>query len=546
MDFGPYIFFFLSGLIACFLLVPFFIRMAPSLGLLDHPAHRKIHSQAVPKSGGLAVVFSILLASTISLSLFGNIMGYDEIRTIKVIFILGITLLAAFIGLMDDLFDLRPRQKFLLQALLVGVFVLLGFRFEVLHLPGLKPFGLSFLDVPLTMFWMLAILNGFNFMDGIDGLAGSVAAVMLMGIGGAAALSTGHLPGGIWLATLGVIASFLFYNWRPARIYLGDSGSMALGTFIVASLVAMGTSSPDFVDLRLFNNKSLQEPFRFQLLTVTLLVGYPAIEAALSTFRRAVKRFALGRSMESSEMDHIHHVLLKAGWSTREICLSAAAIQLVLSGAGLLVMGYQNALAIWLLLPLFIIMAYLAPRLGFFDFLHFASSRQQPHFKVANFFISMQKVKLQLAADREEVLALVSQTCQELGVKSCRLIIRPDEQGLGGTDYLHEWDLEKPAEYLGFIHDTAKGHTKGFADRYKLAGGRGGAHWVFEPQTQEEDLDVEYHVLVSDFMREALEAALKLGSKKITLEVPSVAPVAHKKISSHALRRNQRSHGDEI
>ncbi len=316
MDFGPYLFFFLSGLVTCFLATPFFIRNAPRLGLLDHPTHRKIHVQAVPKSGGLAVVFSIVLASAVSLSLFGSSMGYDEIRTIKVIFILGVTFVAAFIGLMDDLLDLRPRQKFLLQALVVGAFVLLGFRFEILHLPGLKPFSLSFLDVPLTMFWMLAILNGFNFMDGIDGLAGSVTAVILLGIGGAATLSTGQLPGGIWLTTLGVIGAFLFFNWRPAKIYLGDSGSMALGTFILASLVAMGTTSPDFLDLRLFDNKPSHEPFRFQLLTVTLLVGYPAIEAALSTFRRAVKRLSLGRSMEASEMDHIHHVLLKAGWST--------------------------------------------------------------------------------------------------------------------------------------------------------------------------------------------------------------------------------------
>ncbi|HTC21854.1 MAG TPA: hypothetical protein VK859_13445, partial [bacterium] len=95
MDFGPYLFFFLSGLAACFLLVPLFISMAPRLGLLDHPAHRKIHVQAVPKSGGLAVVCSIILASAVSLSLFGGMMGYDEIRTIKVAFILGITFMAA-------------------------------------------------------------------------------------------------------------------------------------------------------------------------------------------------------------------------------------------------------------------------------------------------------------------------------------------------------------------------------------------------------------------------------------------------------------------
>lgn len=192
MALDPYLFFFLGGLTACLLLVPVFIQLAPRLGLVDHPAHRKIHVHAVPKSGGLALVFAILPASAIGLALFGNSMGYDEIRTIKTSFILGTTLLGFFLGLVDDIFDLRPRQKFLFQALLTGSFALLGFHFEILHLPGLKPFNLSFLNVPLTMFWMMAILNGFNFMDGIDGLAGSVTAVILLGLGGASTLASGH------------------------------------------------------------------------------------------------------------------------------------------------------------------------------------------------------------------------------------------------------------------------------------------------------------------------------------------------------------------
>ncbi len=540
MDFGTYLFFFLGGLTACILLVPFFIRMAPRLGLLDHPGHRKIHVQAVPKSGGLAILFAVFPASVLGLSLFGSSMGYDEVRTIKTFFILGTTFLGAFLGLVDDLLDLRPRKKFLFQALLTGAFALAGFHFEFLHLPGMESYPLSFLGIAITMFWMMAILNGFNFMDGVDGLAGSVTTVVLLGIGGASAIASGHPPGGIWLTTLGAVMAFLYFNRHPAKIYLGDSGSIALGTFVAATLTAMGSSNPAFLDLRHLNQQALQEPFRFQLISVTLLVGYPVLETALSTFRRAVKRFSLGRSMESSEQEHIHHLLRKAGWNPSEICRFGAGIQAVLTGAGLLVIGHQNALAIWLLFPLFVYLAYLTPRVGLFDFLQLATSQQQPHFKVANHFISMQKVKLQLATHREEVLALISQTCQEFGVKSCRLIIRPDEQGLGGMDYYHEWDLEKPAEYLGFIHDTAKGPTNGFADRYKLLGGRGGAHWVFEPKTDEEDLDVEYHVLVSDFMRESVDAALRLGNMLPTLEIPSVAPSMHKKVSSHALRQTSK------
>ncbi len=539
MGFAPYVFFYLVGLLSCFLLTPFFIWFAHRYRLLDHPAHRKIHVKAVPKTGGLAIVSSVIIASALGMVFFGSSIGYDEIRTIKSIFILGITLMAALVGLVDDIFDLRPRQKFLLQALLVGTFVVLGFRFQILHLPGLKPFELSFLAVPITMFWMLAILNGFNFMDGIDGLAGSVTTICLLGIGGASYLSNGHLPGGIWLSALGVVLAFLFFNSSPPQIYLGDSGSMALGTFTAATLVSLGTPQPDFLDWRLFNTMPLQEPYRFQLITATLLVGYPAVEIVLSTLRRAVKRFSQGRSMESSEQEHIHHILLKAGWSTGKICLSAATIQLVLTSAGLLVMVHQNALATWLILPLLLILVYLAPRLGFFNFIHLHSSIQQPHYLIANHFISMQLAKLQLARSRPEILALLSQTCREFGVKSCRLIIRPDENGMGGLDYLREWDMDLPAEYLDFLREAGQRESPwlGFADQYKLTGGRGGAYWVFGAQDQAEDLDVEYHVLVSGFIREALEAASRMGLHKETLELPKVVHLPHERTSGNSLRK---------
>ncbi|HEY5040341.1 MAG TPA: hypothetical protein VIJ93_14850, partial [bacterium] len=200
-------------------------------------------------------------------------------------------------------------------------------------------------------------------------------------------------------------------------------------------------------------------------------------------------------------------------------------------------MGRQNALAIWLLGPLFMFLAFLGPRTGFLDFLKMKHAKAKPHFLIANHFISMQRVKLQLAHNREEVLALVSQTCREFGVKSCRLIIKADKHGRGGMDYFREWGMDLSAEYLDFIHDSTQWTTKGFSDHYKLTRGRGGAHWVFEPQTKEEELDVEYHVLVNDFMREALEIASRLGVGQETLELPTTVMLPHHKTSGQHLRK---------
>jgi hypothetical protein len=433
----------------------------------------------------------------------------------------------------------------------MGAFVFLGFHFEVLHIPGARPIDLSPFGIPLTILWLLAVVNGFNFMDGIDGLAGSLSVIILIGMGMAAhSINEPDFMGVLLLSILGAVFSFLFFNWSPAKVYLGDAGSNALGTFIAVSLVAMGSSRPALISLLEPQIHIIQEPFRFQLLVVTLLVGYPLLEVGLSTLRRGAKRFFFGRSIEWSEQEHIHHHFLKMGLRTRTICSLAILFQIVLSAAGISAIVRQNALAIWLLAPLFMFFAYLGPRTGFLNFLNFKHLKTKPHYMIAHHFIAMQMVKLQLARSREEILALVSQTCQEFGVKSCRLIIKADQRGLGGLDYLREWGKDLPLEYLDFIRDTAPeaGSVKGFPDHYKLAGGRGGADWVFGPQVREEsldvvyhvlieeELDVEYHVLVSDFMREALEAASRLGVDQTTLELPDVIHLPHGKTSGDHLR----------
>ena len=520
--------------------MPAFIALSDRIGLMDHPGHRKIHNSAVPKCGGISIVLSGILATLAGLALFGESMGYDQTRTLKNLFILFTVGAATLIGLWDDLKDLKPRHKFVLQAVLAGVFALLGFRFDILHLPGMTPFGLHFLNIPFTMFWIMAILNGFNFMDGIDGLAGSVTAVCLIGVGTAQVISTGQSPGVIWLALLGAIIAFLFYNWKPAKIYLGDSGAMALGMFMTAALLSMGTSRPDILDWNLFNHQPAQEPYRFQFLAATLLVGYPAAEATLSTLRRAVKRFAHGRSMESSEQAHIHHVLLKNGWSPAQICVSAVFIQSILTGAGLLVMAKQNALATWLLLPLFIYLAYQAPRLGFFDFLQFSNSQTMPHFRIANNFISMQRAKLGLANTREEILALVTQTCREFGVLCYRFKVKADENGKGGMDYLYQnTDSNVDPKDFHVPQVTAKSEKGRFYDFYEAPGQRGEAFWIFESHTNKDELDVEYRILMHLFMREALEASVRLGEGEESLELPSVMMLPHSKTSGHHLRKRQ-------
>ncbi len=356
---------------------------------------------------------------------------------------------------------------------------------------------------------------------------------------GAWVLNGNSYPGIVWVAALGAVLVFLAFNWKPAKIYLGDSGSSALGTLVATGLLAMGQPTPAFMLSPA--EAAPVEPFRFQFLAVTLMVGYPLLEVGLSTLRRGAKRFFFGRSMEFSEKEHIHHRLLKMGYSTQTICLIALSFQVALISAGLLAMDKENAFASFLLVPLFMMMANFLPRWGFFDYLVSSGLTHKPHFRIANYYISIQKIKLGLSHDREEVLALVSQTCRELGVRCFRVNIKPDKAGKGGMDYLCQDTTMAQVKKLKIqAYGAFDTHPNEFYDYCEFPGHRGEAFWIFDSHAGESDLDVEYHVLMNEFMKLALEVCVKMGDGKDNLEVPREAKLPHARTTGYALRRSQK------
>jgi UDP-GlcNAc:undecaprenyl-phosphate/decaprenyl-phosphate GlcNAc-1-phosphate transferase len=528
------------------LLIPLFIRLAHKRGWVDRPGHRKIHDKSVPELGGLAVMSSVLATVCLEIFFFGPVRDLGLERDIKIGLILGSTLLAGLLGFLDDLYDLRPRLKLLSQACLFSLFIFAGFRFEILHLPGTAPVGLGAFSFPLTLLWILAVVNGFNFMDGIDGLAGSITAVILLGTGAATLILGGPIQTGVlWSSALGAVLAFLFFNWRPAKIYMGDAGSNALGALVALSLVSLGQNRPALFSFTNYAAPDPSEPFRFQLMVATLLAGYPLLEVCLSTLRRGFKRFVLGRSLESSEQEHMHHQFRKLGWGAGSICGLAVLFQIVLAGAGLLVMVKQNALATWILVPLFMGLAYAGPRIGFLDFLKLRRGKEKAHFLIANHYVSIQKAKLGLAHNREEILALVSQTCREFGVRCYRFKIKPDKEGKGGIDYQYQNEDMGGTKKLERISSQASAASSDeFFDYCEIPGHRGEAFWLFEYHTSRDELDVEYRVLVSSFMRDALAVTILVSKGEESLEVPSLTKLPHHRTSSHSLRKRQKARRD--
>src|SRR5665213_2644306 len=515
---------FFASLILSLGLTPLFVRLARRWGFVDHPAHRKTHEEPVPYLGGVALFTSTLIVSFLVFGFGLNMGESDTARSIiKVFFILGATFGMVLVGLWDDVKNIRPRYKLAGQVLFALLFTLFGFCFRILHLPGLPPVHLGLLSVPVTVFWIDAVVNAFNMIDGVDCLAGTVAAGSLFLLAVASALMGNVMGLMLAVMVLGAVVGFLFYNWKPAKIYLGDAGSGGLGMFLACSLVALGQNygqssyNPEA--------KSFDQPFNYLIVLVTLLIGYPVLEIILSVFRR----FLNGRPIASADRGHLHHRFLKAGWTVPEICWTALGLTFIPGLAALAIIEHQYGLAIWFLSGCGLILGLCLSTLGFLNFLK-PQLRVflRPHYQIAHHFISMQKIKLSLAATRGDVLTLVNQTCQEMGVKSYRLTVSADTRGKSGLDYSYQWN---PTPHL-----ETKTVISGSMDNVRLSGGVGRASWVFVPPTDQEELDIEYRVLISEFMREALQVAARLGKNRETLELSSdvLLPVAA--ISSQVLR----------
>ncbi len=537
--------FFLLSLGISMILTPVFIGLAPRLRLLDRPGGRKIHQTLIPRIGGLVIAISILFVVVIGFA-FLSLAHFPSDQVVKLGIILSGTLLAALLGLVDDLMDLRPLAKFGCQSLLSGFFAFWGYHFNFIHIPGFSIVSLSFFSIPFTAFWIMAVMNGFNFMDGVDGLAGSVSVITLLGIGIAGFLQQDPSLWVLSSAALGSLAVFLAYNFPPAKIYLGDAGASVLSFLSAASIISLGQPRAAFFHpVELIDSS---DPFRFRIIFATLMVGYPFLEVVLSTIRRGIKKFYYGRSMEWSEKEHIHHRLLNLGLVPIQISILGAGFNFLMVAAALWAMSHDYALAVFFLLPFVVILTILMPRMGFFDFLDAtALMGKRSYYLMAHHFMKMQQVKLKLVSDREEILALVCQTCAEFGVQGFWIKSEADSLGKGGLVYYWERAHDIQREYLQFLKiEIISGDFEVFRERAALEEEKIEAYWIFEPHSEENELDVEYRVLVSNFMYAVLRRISDLSRLATDSSMVEIGNLAHAKVRSSLLRRRYGDNKDKM
>jgi UDP-GlcNAc:undecaprenyl-phosphate GlcNAc-1-phosphate transferase len=279
-------------------LVPLVTRVALAVQALDHPGGRKDHDSPVPRLGGVAVVFglgiSLLFAALLLRSLGQLPLPRNELLGLALA-----TFMVFLVGLVDDLSGVSSLDKFVVEALAAFLIVRLGWAFGVLGLPGGGNLDLGTLGVVASVVWIVGVTNAINLIDGLDGLAGGVVAIIAGSFFVFALLQGDALTIVAMAAVIGACLGFLRYNWAPARIYLGDSGSLTLG-FVLATTSLQA---------------SLKAPAAVAILVPILALGLPVIDTLLVMAVRFVERpkGPIGSrflGMFHADRKHLHHVLL--------------------------------------------------------------------------------------------------------------------------------------------------------------------------------------------------------------------------------------------
>ena len=339
-----------SFLVSCLVAsvaTPMVRRVALRLGLVETADNvLKIHEGGVPRVGGIALLLGFATPLLAILALGAGITTYFQADPRRML-AFGLGALAIFaLGLWDDLRGLNAPVKLTVEIAIAIAAWSAGFRIDVLRLPFVGAVDLGPLGILVTILWIVGVTNALNLVDGMDGLAAGVAF-----FAASAHVVTGMLDGDPVLmlfgaALAGSVLGFLPYNFHPARIFMGDSGSLFLGYILaMASIYGVGHKSSTAV----------------ALLGPVLVLGLPILDTTLAVMRRAVK----GVSLFDGDREHVHHRMLSLGLSQRRSVGLLYGLCAAFALAGLVTTASSSRATALVLVSLLVVLAVFERRLGF-------------------------------------------------------------------------------------------------------------------------------------------------------------------------------------
>lgn len=300
-----YMLIFVSALILATSGTPLARRVALRLGIIDQPNARKLHVDPIPLLGGVAMY----VAFVVTLLVFGERFGVHQLISI----LIGATLVS-FLGVWDDRWGLRPLLKIGGQVVAALILIFSGVQVSAFPWPAV--------NLAVTFLWVIGITNALNLLDNMDGLSGGVGAIAAAFFLLLAVMNGQYLVGSLSAAIMGACLGFLIYNFNPARIFMGDAGSLFLG-FVLAALG---------IKLRFLDNVDI-----VTWMVPVLVMGLPIFDTTLvviSRLRRGLNPFI------TPGKDHVSHRLVHLGLTQREAVL---ALYLVCGGLGVLAVFVTQA-----------------------------------------------------------------------------------------------------------------------------------------------------------------------------------------------------------
>ena len=325
-----YILAFVLAFIISFCTTPLAKKIAFKVGAIAQPRKRDMHKKPIPRMGGIAIVTGFLVTLFITIR-YITILDWRQIIGISI----G-AIIIFLLGFFDDIYELNARLKFLIQILAATIVALSGITIKFISIPLFNdtPLLLDMLAIPITVVWIVGITNAVNFIDGLDGLAAgvsSIASLCLMVL----SIHSGYPIAVLLTAILaGSCLGFLPYNFNPASIFMGDTGSTFLG-FILGVTSILG----------LLKGYTL-----ITILVAVLILGLPVFDTAFAIIRRLLS----GKPITSPDRGHLHHRLVDRGYSHKRAVITLYGISGVfgLSAIGLARHDFRFIIGVFVIMGL--------------------------------------------------------------------------------------------------------------------------------------------------------------------------------------------------
>ncbi|MBR3746855.1 MAG: undecaprenyl/decaprenyl-phosphate alpha-N-acetylglucosaminyl 1-phosphate transferase [Selenomonadaceae bacterium] len=336
-----YVWAFAAAVIVALLATPAVIKLAKKTGAMDAPNARKVHKKPVPRIGGLAIYAGFTSAIIFVAIKFG--LDGEQLKETVGLVLSGSLIVA--LGLVDDYKNLPARVKLMGQIVAAVILVLFfDVRIDFVTDPFGGYFYLEWFAIPATIFWLVGLTNTVNLIDGLDGLAAGVASIASITIMFVALDQNLILVAVLTAALAGAAVGFLKYNFNPAEIFMGDTGSMFLG-FMLAGISVTG---------------SVKSVATIALIVPIFALGLPILDTTFAI----VRRFRGGVPIFKPDKGHLHHRLLSVGFTQRQAVLLMYVISALFGLSAIAMTEVSRQIAVLILLIIIVAIVYGVKKLG--------------------------------------------------------------------------------------------------------------------------------------------------------------------------------------